>query len=440
MLKPESSKKKSTFSKDVKDSKPKQQVDEKQPQDTKPVTSRWKTLKRRVFVLFIALVFIGGVVGGIKLAQLYPKWKVAFTNKVNTYRRKLARVIDVKEQVEDKTATSTEFVDDKLLQKLPSTNSSFSSFENRIINTVSLAQKGVVTIASAEYGIKPGVGIVQVDRNIGSGFVVDLEHGIIVTNRHVVSENTTYKVITHNNNVLSVKKIVRDPVFDLAFVFVDNKELLETELTLGDSGSLRLGEWVVAVGTPLGRFPSTVSVGIISGLGRTIEVGGLRYENVIQTDAAVNPGNSGGPLLTLDGRVVGINFVKVLGADNISFALPIDIVKLRLQDLTEYGRLRVPFLGVKYILLDRAYAEYYRVPAGAFVVEVLPGSPAEKAGIKPEDVIVKVDGKDVLDYGLAMLIGKHKINDTVQIDLLRKQDSKWNTISVNVVLGERSLN
>ncbi len=438
MFKPTSFKKKSTSSKDLKDSKPKDHVKKEQQTGENPTTSRWRTLKRRVFILFIVLVFIGGVVGGIKLAQLYPKWRVTFINRVNSYRRRLARVIDVKEQ-SDTTANSTEFVDDKLLQKLPSEVTTTTSFESRVINTVSLAQQGVVTIASVEYGIKPGVGIVQVDRNIGSGFVVDLKQGIIVTNRHVVSEKTTYKVITHSNKVASVKKIVRDPVFDLAFVFVDNKELLETELTLGDSSSLRLGEWVVAVGTPLGRFPSTVSVGIISGLGRTIEVGGLRYENVIQTDAAVNPGNSGGPLLTLDGKVVGINFVKILGADNISFALPIDIVKLRLQDLREYGRLKLPFLGVKYVVLDHAYAEYYRVPAGAFVVEVVPGSPAEKAGIKSEDVIVKIDGKDVLEYGLAMLIGKHRVNDTVKIELLRKQDDKWNPIRIDVTLGERNV-
>ncbi len=271
----------------------------------------------------------------------------------------------------------------------------------------------------------------EIKQDIGSGFVVD-KNGLIVTNKHVVSDtNAKYRIITSDNKEYDVQKIYRDPVNDLAILKV-NATLIP--VNMGDSSNLKAGQFVIAIGTALGEFRHTVTTGVISGLGRGITAGDgfggftEQLDNVIQTDAAINPGNSGGPLLDSSGRVIGVNAAVAQGAQNIGFAIPINVVKDSLKNFEATGSFARPFLGVQYRLIPKQTALLNDVPAGALVVDVVKGSSADKAGLLKGDIIVKLDGQDITagdeKVTISSIINKHKIGDVIQIEIIRGTDHK----------------
>ena len=275
----------------------------------------------------------------------------------------------------------------------------------------------------------------QVKQDIGSGFIID--NGLVVTNKHVVSDtNATYKIITKDDSEHDVAKIYRDPSNDIAILKVDG--LTNQAVKLGDSDQLKVGQFVIAIGTALGEFRHTVTTGVISGLGRGIQAGdpfgGLaeQLDNVIQTDTAINPGNSGGPLLNSAGQVIGVNVAVAQSGQNIGFALPINMVKQVVDSFQKTGSFERPFLGVRYQMVSRETALMNDVPAGAYIVEVVSGSPAASAGIQAGDIIVKADAKNVTDAdgGLAAVINSKKVGDTLDLDLFR--DGKAISISVTL--------
>jgi serine protease Do len=276
---------------------------------------------------------------------------------------------------------------------------------------------------------------------IGSGFIVD-KSGLIVTNKHVVSDaDREYVVVNDNGDSLDVTNIYRDPLNDLAILRVKGNNL--PTVTLGDSQNLQVGQYVIAIGTALGEFRNTVTTGVISGLGRGITAGSPyegfveRLDDVIQTDAAISPGNSGGPLLNSSGQVVGVNTAVASSGQNIGFAIPIDIVKESLKNFNETGQFNRPFIGVAYRMLSASTAELNDVPQGAFVQEVVPDSPAEQAGLQQGDILTKIDGKALNDDengGLAGAIANKKVGDRVAITYFR--DGK--TQNVDVTLGNSS--
>jgi len=244
----------------------------------------------------------------------------------------------------------------------------------------------------------------------GSGFIVD-QKGIILTNKHVVADkDADYLVITNDNQKYKVDVLACDPIDDVAILKI-SKPLTATESILGDSEKLVLGQPILAIGNALGLFKNTVSSGIVSGLSRSIAAGGGEPNNqikemrgLIQTDAAINPGNSGGPLLNLSGEVVGINTAIVFGAQNLSFAIPINSAKKDLQDLKEFGRIKRPLVGLRFINIDDDLKEKLKLPVnyGALVMSqgqqhtaVIHDSPADKAGIKEKDIILECNGKKV---------------------------------------------
>ncbi len=276
----------------------------------------------------------------------------------------------------------------------------------------------------------------QVTQDIGSGFVVDGEQGLIVTNKHVVSETeATYKIITKDDDEYEVQNIYRDPANDLAILKV-NAQLPQIEI--GDSDSLRVGQFAIAIGTALGEFRHTVTTGVISGLGRGITAGDVyggfaeRLDNVIQTDAAINPGNSGGPLLNSAGQVIGVNVAVSAEGQNIGFAIPINVVKDSLENFNQTGQFERPFLGVRYRMIPRETALMNDVPEGAYIVEVVEGSSADDAGIEVGDIVTKLNGQDVRDAdgGLAQIINSLKIGQQVQAELNREGES----MTVNVTM------
>ncbi|OGM04228.1 hypothetical protein A2112_02805, partial [Candidatus Woesebacteria bacterium GWA1_42_12] len=194
-------------------------------------------------------------------------------------------------------------------------------------------------------------------QDIGTGFIVS-EDGLIVTNKHVVSEDATYKVVTKDGQEFEVTQISRDPSNDIAVIKINASDL--TPVELGDSGNLKVGQFVIAIGTALGEFRHTVTTGVISGLGRGITAGSVyqgfveRLDDVIQTDAAINPGNSGGPLLNSAGQVIGVNVAVASDAQNVGFALPINVVKDALNQYKETGKFASkPYLGVEYQMIPK---------------------------------------------------------------------------------------
>jgi len=273
----------------------------------------------------------------------------------------------------------------------------------------------------------------KIEQNIGSGFIISKD-GLVVTNKHVVEETqATYKIITKDDQSYEVQKIFRDPVNDLAILKIEADNLQPVEM--GDSDKLKVGQFVIAIGTALGEFKNTVTTGVVSGLGRGITAGSAlegyteRLDNVIQTDAAINPGNSGGPLLNSSGQVIGINVAIASGGENIGFAIPINIIKEAIDNFNQTGQFDRPFLGIRYQMISQDIALMNNVPQGAYIVEVVADGPADEAGVKVGDIITQFNGQKVEDE-LNKLISQKKVGDEVQLKLWRDGQE----LEVNVVL------
>lgn len=276
----------------------------------------------------------------------------------------------------------------------------------------------------------------SISQDIGSGFVIS-QDGLIVTNKHVVSDTeSTYKVIMKDNKTYDVVKIYRDPVNDLSILKIDGSGL--TPVQLGDSDKLQVGQFALAIGTALGEFRNTVTTGVISGLGRGITAGSPlegaveRLDNVIQTSAAINPGNSGGPLIDSSGNVIGVNTAVSTSGQNIGFAIPINVIKDAIDNFNKTGQFSRPFLGVRYRIIDQKTALLNDVPAGALIQEVIAGSAADKGGVKVADIITKIDGKKVFgdESSLAKEIGARKVGDKMSLEVWR--DGQFKTLPVTL--------
>jgi len=267
----------------------------------------------------------------------------------------------------------------------------------------------------------------------GSGFIISPD-GYVLTSNHVVSErDADYTIIYEPNKIYPAKVISRDPINDVAILKISAKNL--PYLDLGDSDKIELGEGVVAVGNALGEFHDTVSTGVVSGLSRYITAfSGISRQaemlrGLIQTDAAINPGNSGGPLVNVGGKVIGINTAVVMGAQNIGFAIPINYAKKDLDEVKKYGRIKRPFLGVKYIILNKEISEKNKlaVDYGALIVRetlgesaVIKGSAAEKAGLKEFDIILECNNEKINEENpLSHILQKHQINEEISLKVLR---------------------
>lgn len=278
-----------------------------------------------------------------------------------------------------------------------------------------------------------------IEQNIGSGFVLS-KNGLIITNRHVVERTeATYNVVTNDGQSYDVENISRDPLNDLAILKIDASNL--KPITLGDSTNLKLGQHVIAIGTPLGEFQNTVTTGIISGLGRGITAGSPfegyveRLDNVIQTDAAINPGNSGGPLINSSGEVIGVNTAVSAGSENIGFAIPINVVKDLVDNFdARSGTITRPFLGVQYQMISRETAVMNDLPEGAYIIDVVEGSPAQRAGIQPDDIITEFDGKRLRENDeqtLQKLISSKDVGDRIRIKIWRDGRTLQRTITLS---------
>lgn len=280
----------------------------------------------------------------------------------------------------------------------------------------------------------------------GSGFIVSAD-GYIVTNAHVVSDkDAKYTVLLNDESKHDATVVAADSVLDIAVLKIDATNL--SYLAFGDSDTVKVGQSVVAIGNALGQFRNTVSVGVISGLSRSITAGSNGgselLSDVLQTDAAINPGNSGGPLLDLSGKVIGVNVATSNGGENVSFSLPSNTVKATVESIEKNGKIVAPYLGVRYVMIDDDYAKANDLPVtdGALVIRgndgktlaVVPGSPADKAGIEENDIITEVDGVKLdSTHQLATELRQKAVGDTVTLKILHDGAEK----TVTATLEER---
>lgn len=279
----------------------------------------------------------------------------------------------------------------------------------------------------------------------GSGFIISAS-GLILTNKHVVNDTEAeYTVFTNDGKKYSARVLARDPIQDLAVLKIDANGL--AILSLADSDKVEVGQIAIAIGNSLGEFKNTVNVGVVSGIGRTIVAsgGGITetLQNVIQTDASINLGNSGGPLLNLKSEVIGINTAIAQGAQNIGFAIPINQAKRDISDAISKGRIITPYLGVRYATITSALQEDKKLPFdyGALVIKgdkgepaIVKDSPADKAGIKEGDIILEFNSKRIdKDRQLASLIVLNSVGENIPLKIWR--DGK--TMAFNVTLAEK---
>jgi S1-C subfamily serine protease len=281
----------------------------------------------------------------------------------------------------------------------------------------------------------------------GSGFFVSAD-GMLVTNKHVVAdEDAEYTVVTSEGKEYEAKVLARDPVNDIAVLKVDGANF--PFLSFGNSDQLKVGQTVVAIGNPLGEFANSVSRGIISGLQRSVSAGSPygaeeQLAGIIQTDAAINPGNSGGPLLDIQGAVIGVNVAVAQGAENIGFALPINQVKSKVDQVKKTGKIQTPYIGVRYVLVDDELQKQSDLPYnyGALILRgqnltdfaVVPGSPADKAGLVENDIILEVEGTKIDEkHPLATVLNGFSVGQSVNLKVWHKGEEK----TVTLTLGER---
>jgi len=277
-------------------------------------------------------------------------------------------------------------------------------------------------------------GFGQVVQGVGSGVIFDPK-GYILTNDHVVGDAQSITVVLSDGRKFQAQLIGRSPQNDIAVIKIDGTNL--PVATLGDSDQLKIGQWVVAIGNALGlEGGPTVTVGIVSALNRTLsaqETGGTTMEHLIQTDAAINPGNSGGPLVDLNGNVIGINTAKIQSAEGIGFAIAINQAKQIVQQLlsgTPQG-----YLGVAVVTVTPALAARYNLPVnqGVLIVDVSQGSPAAQSGLRPGDVVIQADGKNMTSASdLEQTIRSHKPGDKLTLTINRNGQQQ----TITATLGQ----
>lgn len=327
----------------------------------------------------------------------------------------------------------------KLLGIAP-VNQQISLSENSdIINVVKKASPAVVSIVISQdvsnsfFSFFPNVQQI----GAGSGFFISAD-GLIVTNKHVVdSQGGSFTVITNDGKSYSAKVLTEDPVNDLAIVKIDIKNA--PFLQVANSSGLQVGQLVIAIGNSLGQYQNTVTSGIISGIGRKIvagdEQGSESLNNVIQTDAAINPGNSGGPLLNADGQVIGINTAIDQQGQLVGFAIPSNEINKDVGSFQKNGKIIRPYLGVRYIIITSDIAQQQNLPQtyGALIVSgqspsdisVIPGSPADKAGLMQNDIILQVNGTKVDENNtLSDLLNNFNPGDNVSLQIYHKGQIK----------------
>ncbi|MBB1564167.1 trypsin-like peptidase domain-containing protein [Candidatus Saccharibacteria bacterium] len=311
-------------------------------------------------------------------------------------------------------------------------NRVISRDEADVSEVVQRVSKSVVSIVTTKNG--RSFSYSDVRQGAGTGIIISKD-GYILTNKHVVKDADRVEIVSSDGTQYTdVKFVGADPLNDVAFLKINGVNDLPAA-TLGDSGTVRVGQKVIAIGNSLGRYQNTVTTGIISGKGRPVQAAASKYSDaaesltdLLQTDAAINPGNSGGPLLNMSGQVIGINTAIVSDAQSVGFAIPIAATKGLVRSVLSSGKIQKSYIGVQYIVITPEVRAEYKLPvkSGAYVggsrnkSAVIADGPADKAGIKNGDIITKVNDKLIGEQGgLGSLISEFLPGETVELTILR---------------------
>jgi S1-C subfamily serine protease len=268
-----------------------------------------------------------------------------------------------------------------------------NEFSEQIVNLVSSVKDGVVSIVTRRVGVDNFLRPMPI-RGVGSGFIVD-ERGYIITNYHVIRNFEEVTIFLSDGRKYDGILVSKDPSHDIALLKIEEKSVIP--LKMGDSDNIRVGEIVLAIGSPLGLPGPNVTIGVVSAVGRNIQGKNIILEDLIQTDAAINPGNSGGPLINTDGEVIGVTTAMIPYAQGISFAIPINTVKRFLYMVAKYGRPVHPRIGIYVSDITPQLQSFYNLPVdkGVLVVKVLEDSPAYYRGIREGDIIIEANGNTI---------------------------------------------
>jgi S1-C subfamily serine protease len=383
-------------------------------------------------LLLIVLLALGTL---LAVSQAFDGGLAALLTQANT----TGQTIEAKPAVDIRTNSETQ-VSGNTQTEAPAQSTQQGIIDARsVVKSVGPAVVTVINNVDASQERSLGMGSPTA---LGTGVIID-NRGYIVTNNHVIENQQSLEVIFSDGKRASATLVGADPFSDLAVVKVDGS--VPAVASFGDSDKLEPGEPVVAIGSALGDFKNTVTVGVVSGLHRDLEdSGATALQDLIQTDAAINHGNSGGPLLNMAGEVVGINTAVVRGgglgdvAEGLGFSIPSNTVDRVADQLIEDGSVSRPFLGVSYMEITPQIKSYYELSQdeGIFVTEVVPGSPAAKAGIEANSIITRFDGVELGDdTSLVELLMQHEIGDSVKVTVVPPGTTEEN--EVTVVLGER---
>ncbi|MGF7533527.1 trypsin-like peptidase domain-containing protein [Bacillus mexicanus] len=387
--------------------------------------------KKRGFGWFRPL--LGGVIGGSLALGIYT-----FTPLGDHHSQDTAKQSSSQQQTESVTPKNTSSESDKSSSAFKSEDSSKIT---DMVEGISPAIVGITNLQaqpnSSLFGSDSSDSSEDTESGSGSGVIFKKENGkaYIITNNHVVEGASSLKVSLYDGTEVAAKLVGRDSLTDLAVLQISDDHVTKVA-NFGDSSDLRTGETVIAIGDPLGKDLSrTVTQGIVSGVDRTVSMStsaGQTSINVIQTDAAINPGNSGGPLLNTSGKIVGINSMKISedNVEGIGFAIPSNDVKPIAEELLKKGQIERPYIGVSMLDLEQVPQNYQegtlglfgnQLNKGVYIREVAPGSPAEKAGLKAEDIIISLKGKEInTGSELRNILYKDaNIGDTVEVKILR---------------------
>lgn len=303
--------------------------------------------------------------------------------------------------------------------------------ESATIDVVREVSPSVVSITS-EQSMLDFFGQTRQAESDGTGFIVS-EDGLIITNKHVVrQEAADYFVFTSDGREFEAEIVAKDPFFDIAFLKIEAEDLKPAGL--GDSDEIKTGQTAIAIGNALGLFENTVTKGVISAIGRSIEAGDELgrtsevMENMIQTDVAINPGNSGGPLVNIGGQVIGINTAIAGGAEGIGFAIPINVAKTAIESVKEDGKVTRPMIGIRYLNITKEFASRnnLEVDGGALIYApgadpaIVPKTPAAKSDLKEGDIVVGINEDEIREgRSLISVLYKYRPGDKVTIHYVR---------------------
>lgn len=373
------------------------------------------TWKRVLYVVFVAVIALFSALGGIVVGGVV----------VATSMKKSAPVVATvpagNEQTTQLQVTNTEI-------------------ETAITQAVEKVGPAVVTVVARIPGQMTFFGRTPDSQSSGSGVIISPD-GYIVTNNHVVEDATELKVILSDGTELPAELVNTDIYADLAVIKADGR--MPAVASVGNSDNLKVGETVIAIGSPLGEFRNTVTVGVLSATGRSLDTGrGYFMEDLLQTDAAINQGNSGGPLVNLNGEVIGINTMIVRGgmgttsvAEGLGFAIPSNTMRLIADRIIAQGYFARPYLGIRYQSISPAIARRYNLPVdwGTYVTDVEADSPAATADLQRGDIIVGINDQPIDEkHSFINVLFEHQPGDQVTMNILREGKK----IAVTVTLGE----